>query len=133
VRQEESRHGEHVARGWRRRNPGRGNRAAASTGAVESATRQSVRRGVIAMLVAAGVLLVFNSGGLRSWARGLPGNAATDTLVEGADRWHSIMRRAGLTKVMAAVQHAVAAFRSQGWPGTDMLAAGQSASPRRNE
>jgi hypothetical protein len=85
-----------------------------------------VRKGVISMLVAAAVLLVFNSAGLRSWARGLPGNPATDMLVVGADWWHSTMRRAGLTEAMAAVQDAVTAFRGQGWPGTDVLSAGKT-------
>jgi hypothetical protein len=86
---------------------------------VENATRQSVRKGVTSMLVAAAVLLVFNSAGLRSWARGLPGNAATDVLVEVADGWHGMMRRAGLTAATAAVQDAVAAFRDQEWAPVD--------------
>jgi hypothetical protein len=88
---------------------------------VERATRLSVRNGAISMLVAAAVLLVFNSGGLRAWARGLPGNTATDLLVEVADRWHAAMRGAGLAAAMTAVQDAVATFRDQGWPGGDIV------------
>jgi hypothetical protein len=108
-------------RGLRHRKPGRVGRAAEAPDAVESATRQSVRKGAVSMLVAATMLLVFNSGGLRTWARGLPGNAATDMLVEGTDRWHVMMQRAGMTKAITAVQDAVAAFRDQGWPGTGIL------------
>lgn len=98
----------------------------AKAAATENATRQSIRRGVISMLVAAAVLLVFNSAGLRSWARGLPGNAVTDVLVEAADRWHGIMQRVGFATAMDVVQDAVAEFREQPWPGTDNLAVGNA-------
>ena len=95
----------------------------AAPGRADATTRQSVRKAAVSMLVAATMLLVFNSAGLRTWAHGLPGNAATDMLVAGVDGWHRLMQRAGLAGAMTAVQDAVAAFRDQGWPDADMLSA----------
>jgi hypothetical protein len=112
----------------RRRRADRGTRAGDSAlpGAADSVTPRSVRKGVISMLVAAAVLLAFNSVGLRTWAHGLPGNAAADMLVAGADRWHAMMRRAGLATAMMTVQDAVAAFRDQGWPVTSLPSSGRT-------
>jgi hypothetical protein len=131
MRQAEIRHDERAARCRRRPKPYRSTGAseATSAAAAESMTRQAVRKGVTSMLVAAALLLVFNSGGLRIWARSLPGNAATDMLVEGVDRWHGMMQHAGFATAMTAVQDAVAAFRGQGWPDTDMLSRAGTVSP----
>jgi hypothetical protein len=76
VHQEHIPHDARAARRWRRRKPGWDARAgeSAPAGMVDSVTPQSVRKGVISMLVAAAVLLAFNSVGLRTWAHGLPGN-----------------------------------------------------------
>ena len=125
MHQEQIPHDERAARRRRRRQPGRDTRAGVSApaGTADSVTPQSVRNGVISMLVAAVVLLAFNSVGLRTWAHGLPGNAASDILVAGADRWHAMMRRAGLATAMMTVQDAVAAFRDQGWPVTSLTSA----------
>ena len=123
MHREDSHHGERAAQPLRRRRSGRDPLASETVApeVAERATRQSVRKGAISMLVAAAILLVFNSTGLRTWAHGLPGNAATDVLVEAADRWHAAMQRAGLTSAMVIVRDAVAAFRDQGWPATNIL------------
>lgn len=117
MHRDDSHHGERATRTPRRPRPGRDRRAGetAAPEVAELATRQSVRKGAVSMLVAAAMLLVFNSSGLRNWAHGLPGNAATDVLVEAADRWHATMRGAGLAAAMVVVRDAVAAFRDQGW------------------
>jgi hypothetical protein len=106
---------------------------AGPAGAPDEATRHSVRNGVISMLVAAAVLLVFNSAGLRTWAHGLPGNAATDVVVKSADWWHSVMQRAGVAAAMAAVRDAVAELRNQHWPDPDIPRQAEPISPRTIE
>jgi hypothetical protein len=57
-----------------------------------------------AMLIAFALFLVFQSEGLRHFARDLPGNAFTDVLVQGADRWHGLMERLGPARVQPAVR-----------------------------
>ena len=83
--------------------------------AVEAETARSVRYGSIAMIVAMLVLLVFNSAGLKTWVRNLPGNATTDFIVTQTDRWHGLMESFGLTLPKAMVQNAVAEFRAADW------------------
>jgi len=79
------------------------------------ARKRCVRNAAVAMLVASLVLLVFNSTGLRSWLRDLPGNTATDILVERADQWHALMKGVGLTRPKAVVQDALSTFREADW------------------
>ena len=57
-----------------------------------------------AMLIAFALFLVFESEGLRHFTRDLPGNALTDMLVYGADRWHGLMERLGPAQVQPAVR-----------------------------
>lgn len=78
-------------------------------------TSRAIRDGIIAMLVAMLLLLVFNSAGLRSWARNLPGSTVSDVIVSCADRWHAVMREIGATVPKAAVQNAVSDFRDYEW------------------
>lgn len=78
--------------------------------------RSCIRDATIAMLVAAFVLLVFNSKGLRSWLRDLPGNATTDALVNRADQWHRLMGKIGFTVPRATLQNMMSEFREASWP-----------------
>jgi len=78
-------------------------------------TSRSIRDGIIIMTTAMLLLLVFNSGGLRTWARNLPGNSISDALVSCADSWHAYMQQVGTAAPKEAVQDAVAEFRRQGW------------------
>lgn len=77
--------------------------------------RSCVRDATIAMLVAALVLLVFNSKGLRSWLRDLPGSATTDVLVNRADQWHRLMGKIGFTAPRATLQNMMSEFRETNW------------------
>jgi hypothetical protein len=79
------------------------------------AHKRCVRNATVTMLVAAVVLLVFNSTGLKSWLRDLPGNRATDVLVERADQWHALMQRVGFTRPKVVVQDALSTFREADW------------------
>jgi hypothetical protein len=74
-----------------------------------------VRSVALAMAVAAALLAVFNSSELRIFARDLPGNAITDSLVTGADRWHELMRELGPAHLRPAVRRALSAVRSARW------------------
>jgi hypothetical protein len=85
------------------------------------------------MSVAALVLLAFNSTGLRSWLRDLPGNATTDILVERADQWHSLMQRAGLTIPKKTIQNAVTEFREASWSDTFPVTRSDAAERKRGD
>ncbi len=64
----------------------------------------NARAAAFAMLIAFALFLVFESEGLRHFARDLPGNAVTDVMVEAADRWHALMERLGPARVQPAVR-----------------------------
>ena len=81
----------------------------------EADTAANVRSVALAMMVAALVLAIFNSSELRGFTRDLPGNAVTDVLVEGADRWHALMLALGPAHLRPAVREVFAAIRSAGW------------------
>ena len=78
-------------------------------------TAANVRSVALAMAVAAALLAVFNSSEMRVFARGLPGNAVTDVLVAGADRWHALMLELGPARLRPAVRDMFSAIRSAGW------------------
>jgi hypothetical protein len=67
------------------------------------------------MALAGALLAVFNSSEMRVFARDLPGNAVTDRLVVGADRWHVLMLELGPARLRPWVRDAFAAIRSAGW------------------
>lgn len=64
----------------------------------------AARRAFLAMLIASALLLLFNSDGLRSYARDLPANAVSDTVVAFADDWHMMMTAIGFDQPKACVQ-----------------------------
>jgi hypothetical protein len=70
----------------------------------ESETAGNIRSVTMAMVIAAALLAVFNSIELRGFVRDLPGNAATDTLVAAADRWHVLMLELGPAHMRPAVR-----------------------------
>ena len=80
-------------------------------------TAATARYAARAMLVAFAVVLLFNSEGTARFARDLPGNAATDVLVDAADRWHGLMQRLGPARLGPAVRDAFARIHDLRWPG----------------
>ncbi len=58
----------------------------------------------VAMLIAFALFALFDSEGIRHFTRDLPGNAATDVLVNVADEWHGAMVRFGPAKLGPAVR-----------------------------
>lgn len=97
----------------------------------EDQTTQSVKHALVAMIVAAAVLLLFNSGGLRTWVRNLPGNSATDFLVQNTDRWHDGMKRLGTVAPKSVVQNVVADFRNSDWPAMGGISEAQASEGTR--
>lgn len=80
-------------------------------------TLSCVRYVGVVMVVAATVLLVFNSAGLQTWTRNLDGNAITDRWVTEADTWHSAMSRLGFASPKVALQQAMVETRELTWFG----------------
>lgn len=98
---------------WRRRGRAR-RRAFAGEGAAPE-TMTNVRRAGIAMLTAFALMAVFNSSGLRSWARDLPPGWVADEAVAGADAWHSLMVELGPAAVRPAAHALLERVRKLAW------------------
>jgi hypothetical protein len=74
-------------------------------------TNANVRAAGFAMLIAFALMALFNSGGLRSFTRDLPGNWLTDELVMRADQWHELMVALGPAQARPAVRNLFDSFR----------------------
>lgn len=98
---------------WRRRGRAR-RRSFAGEGAAPE-TMTNVRRAGIAMLTAFALMAVFNSGGLRSWARDLPPGWVADQAVAGADAWHALMVDLGPAAVRPAAHAVLERVRGVDW------------------
>ena len=98
---------------WRRRGRAR-RRPFAADGAAPD-TVANVRRAGWAMLVAFALMAVFNSSGLRSYARDLPPGWVADQAVAGADAWHALMVALGPAKVRPAVHGLFERIRKAEW------------------
>lgn len=55
-------------------------------------------------LIAAGLLLIFNSSGLARWTQNLPSNAATAAIAEAAAVWNERMQTLGPAKLFDRVR-----------------------------
>lgn len=55
----------------------------------------SARDAAVIGLIAVGLLLIFNAGGLAAWTRTLPSNATAVWVAERAEAWHRTMQRLG--------------------------------------
>ncbi len=78
-------------------------------------TMANVRGAAIAMLIAFALFALFESQGIRHFTRDLPGNAFTDVLVGGADRWHALMVDLGPARVERAVRDGFDRIRHIRW------------------
>ena len=98
---------------WRRRGRAR-RRAFAGEGAAPE-TMTNVRRAGWAMIIAFVLMAVFNSSGLRSWARDLPPGWVADRAVAGADAWHALMADVGAAELRPAVHGFFERVRGVQW------------------
>ena len=78
-------------------------------------TRANVRAAGIAMLIAVGLMAVFNSDELRSYARDLPDGWLADAAIVGADRWHEFMLAFGPANAQPAIRNVFEAMRETRW------------------
>ena len=86
-----------------------------SKAASDPESMANARRAAIAMLIAFAVFALFESEGIRHFARDLPGNAFTDVLVRGADHWHALMERLGPARLQPAVRDGFGWLRHIRW------------------
>ncbi len=75
----------------------------------------NARGAAVAMLIAFVLFALFESHGIRHFTRDLPGNAFTDVLVRGADRWHALMEEFGPGQVEPAVRNGFDRLRHIRW------------------
>jgi hypothetical protein len=92
-------------------------RAAGLARQAEPDAASNARYAARAMLVAVAVLMLFSSEGICRFTRDLPGNAATDAMVDAADRWHGLMQRLGAAQLGPAVRGAFSRIHDLRWPG----------------
>lgn len=78
---------------------------------LDHGTRATVLKAATAMIIATLVLGVFNSDGLRSYARDLQPSTLNDQIVRTADSWHDLMHRAGFTEPKRIVRELMERFR----------------------
>jgi hypothetical protein len=78
-------------------------------------TMAMVARGFATFMLAAALLLVFNSASLRSAVRDLPANMVTDRLVLSADMWHGWMEALGAAGVAPGLRRPFQALRELTW------------------
>lgn len=79
-------------------------------------TPANVRAATRAMLIAFAVFALFGSSNMRHAARDLPGNAASDLIVNATDRWHDSMLALGPAHARDAVRNVLDKFRMAQWP-----------------
>ncbi len=75
----------------------------------------NARRAATAMLIAFALFALFESEGIRHFTRDLPGNAVTDVLVRGADRWHALMEDLGPARLQPAIRDGFDWLRRVRW------------------
>lgn len=78
-------------------------------------TTANVGVAVRTMAIAFVVFALFGSAEMRHAARNLPGNAVSDVLVEGADRWHIMMGHLGPALLQPIVRNAFDSLRDKRW------------------
>jgi len=80
-------------------------------------TRRNYIRLQKALLVAALMLGIFDSGGLLSWVRGLPAGPIEDRIIVSVETWHGWMEDRGLSDYLARVRKYVQSLKEKGWQG----------------
>ena len=90
-------------------------KTAAEKAADDPESMANVRGAAVAMLVAFALFALFESEGIRHFTRDLPGNAVTDVLVRGADRWHALMEDLGPARLEPTVRDGFDRIRQIRW------------------
>lgn len=88
----------------------------------------SGRRVAQALLVAAVILAVFNSGALVQYARGLSDKMFGPPIITASETWHAMMERGRLTGLTEQIRQIVSQARQSSW---DDIAKGLGLMPER--
>lgn len=78
-------------------------------------TPQNRRRVLLALVIAGGVLAVFNSGALVRYTQDLAGNPIGERLIVLSERWHEMMQRKQATRVVEEIRGSLALVREANW------------------
>jgi hypothetical protein len=78
-------------------------------------TYANVRRAGAVMLIALALMGMFNSAGLKRYARDLPEGWLADEIVIRADQWHELMLALGPAHVEPALREAFEQVRALAW------------------
>ncbi len=78
-------------------------------------TSNNRRRVFLALIVAGGILAVFNSGGLVNYTQGLASNPVGPKLILASERWHELMQEKQVTRVVDRIRGSLALVREASW------------------
>lgn len=78
-------------------------------------TRRNGRRVLAALVIAGGVLSVFNSGALVRYTQDLAGNPIGERLIELSERWHETMQRKQATRVVEEIRGSLTMAQEASW------------------
>jgi hypothetical protein len=95
----------------------------------EAETRRNVGRFTRAMWVAAGLLLLFNSGQLVTVVNGFGVGPVQDTVVALTATWNAQMEKTGLSRPVQTIREFVSRMRDASW--ADLKAAAAPDAPRQ--
>jgi hypothetical protein len=78
-------------------------------------TSNNRRRVLLALVIAGGVLSIFNSGGLVRYTQGLADNPVGPVLIIASEKWHALMQEKQATLVVDHIRGSVAMVRDSSW------------------
>ena len=78
-------------------------------------TSNNRRRVFLALILAGGILATFNSGGLVNYTQGLANNPVGPELILASEKWHEMMQRKQVTRVVDHIRESVALVREARW------------------
>ena len=78
-------------------------------------TPRNRRRVLLALVIAGGVLAVFNSAGLVHYTQDLAGNPIGERLIVASERWHGMMQRKHVTVVVEEIRGSLAFVKQANW------------------
>jgi hypothetical protein len=78
-------------------------------------TSTNRRRVFLALILAGGILAVFNSGGLVNYTQGFANNPVGPHLILASERWHELMQKKQATRVVEHFRGSIALVREASW------------------
>lgn len=98
-------------------------------------TRNNRRRVFLGLVLAGGILAVFNSGGLVNYTQGFANNPVGPHLILASERWHELMQKKQATRVVDHIRGSVVFAREARWQdltfGLDLTTAENPEEPQR--